>query len=148
MSRAVLVVGLALLASSCATSSPSVATSPAVPTTRVLTFQPENGSNVAGLVKITYTPGARSFSVTVSATGLPPGTTHPEHFHLGGCASNGKIVQALPDLVADSSGTATVSATILAVFQASGWYVNIHQGPTLKDPGGGTVIACADEAAP
>jgi hypothetical protein len=100
--------------------------------TAILTWQPDHTGNDTGTLK-----------VTVSVTGLAPSSptmqsTHPEHIHMGTCASNpmGPIIYKLNPLVADTQGRATRTTVIPGVkngIPAHGWYVNIHNGPQL-DP--------------
>jgi hypothetical protein len=111
----------------------------------------------AGKVTLTWHPsanGMRTLTVDVSATGLAPNSTHPEHIHAGTCASNpmGPIIYQLQPLVADAHGNAQQRTIIMGIkngIPASGWYVNVHNGPTLS--AGATLsldqarpIACAN----
>ena len=84
-----------------------------------------------GSTALTYDPANKTLSVTTSATGLAPGSSHAEHIHLGSCAAQGKVEYPLNDLVASADGTATATTVIDNVNQpppASGWYVNVHLG--------------------
>jgi len=84
--------------------------------------------------------------VTVHVSGLEPGSTHPEHIHTGSCANQGAIVHPLANLIADGSGSATVTTTIASVssIPSSGWYVNVHRGVNLNSPIDFDPIACGD----
>lgn len=100
------------------------------------------GSNAQGLALLA-TRGS-STDVVVLATGLEPGTKHPEHIHQGTCGSNGPVIYPLPLLTADDNGIAISSANIpTGVIPSSGWYINIHQGPGLTGAQF-TPIACGN----
>ncbi len=89
--------------------------------------------------------GATTSNVVVIVSGLTPQTTHPAHIHLGVCGSNGPILYALPPLTPGPTGIAVTTATILTTIVpapgVNGWYINVHQGPTLTGAGA-TPIAC------
>jgi hypothetical protein len=93
-----------------------------------------------GQATLTWHPGTNgmgTLTVNVSATGLAPNSTHPEHLHAGTCASNpmGPIIYTLQPLVADAHGNAQQQTLITGIkngIPASGWYVNVHNGPTLS----------------
>lgn len=122
------------------TASPTAVTaSPVVLTAKLV---PESGSKVTGTARVT-TAGA-SFTIRLEATGLKPATTHVAHIHAGACGTNGPIVFPLENLVANGSGDAVSTTWIRHPYQvpASGWSVQIHQGPTMSGTGG-TPIACA-----
>ena len=69
-------------------------------------------------------------------TGLTPNSIHPTHFHAGAsCNAGGPIIFPLPDLKANSEGIAVTQATIDArSIPATGWYINVHQGPGMGMP--------------
>jgi hypothetical protein len=88
--------------------------------------------------------GDNSFRVIVVMTGLAPNSTHPSHIHTGSsCTANGSVAYALQSVVADANGNASAISTVPVAYAvpATGWYVNVHEGPTL-DGAGGTPIAC------
>jgi hypothetical protein len=102
-----------------------------------------------GKANLTWNHKNHVLTVTVSATGLAPNSTHPEHIHAGTCASNpmGPIVYKLNPLIADAHGDGT-SVTNISNIQngipASGWYVNVHNGPTLNTDLEARPIACGN----
>lgn len=120
--------------------SPTAPTAPPAAITAKLT--PESGSKVGGTAIIT-TSGS-TFTVRLEATGLRPSSTHPAHIHAGTCGSNGPIVYPLENLVSNGAGDAVSNTWIHHPYQvpASGWYVEIHQGPSMSGTGA-THIACA-----
>jgi hypothetical protein len=98
-----------------------------------------------GTAQIAYDAYTKKLTVTVSATGLSPGTTHYEGIGKGSCTSGQGPLYPLDALVADKQGvakTTTVIANIAAV--PSGAFVHIHTGPTKDNKGRG--LACADLA--
>jgi hypothetical protein len=102
-----------------------------------------------GTLDMTWDAHSHELTVKVSATGLAPDSTHPEHIHAGTCASTpmGVIVYILNPLVADAHGVGTAETTIANVshgIPVQGWYLNIHNGPTLNTPEEANPIACAN----
>ena len=93
-----------------------------------------------------------TLSVSVKVHGLEPGSHHAVHIHAGSCASQGKMLYPLPNLVADANGDASSSATFSGVgaIPASGWYMNVHFGQAITDQTGQIIsqafnpIACGN----
>jgi hypothetical protein len=85
----------------------------------------------AGKATLVYDQAAQTLTVTVTASGLAPGT-HAAHVHLGSCQSQGGVQYMLMDLVANSQGKiVNQSRTITGVttpIPPTGWYLNLHQG--------------------
>ena len=108
------------------------------------TMVAQNGSGVAGPGKIVK--GTGTFTVTIKLTGMAPSSSHISHIHSGSCAKNGGVAYALTQVIADSSGTATVTSTVPAAYSvpAGGWYVNVHHGPDFSAPANGPSISCGD----
>jgi hypothetical protein len=104
----------------------------------------QNGSGVAGTGQIVK--GTGSFTVTIKLTGMAPNSSHISHVHTGACAKPGGIAYALQQVVADSSGAATVTSTVSVDYAipAGGWYVNVHHGPDFTAPANGPSISCGD----
>lgn len=103
----------------------------------------------AGTTNLTWNPDSHMLTVKVSASGLAPNSTHPEHIHGGTCASNpmGPIIYTLNPLIADAHGDGTSVTNIKGVqkgIPASGWYVNVHNGPTLNTDLEARPIACGN----
>jgi Cu/Zn superoxide dismutase len=124
-----------------ASPSPSAAESPsAAPTpsaasgyTVALTAEGPGVGTVSGTV--TATPGTdNTFTLVVTMAGLAPMSVHPSHIHAGAsCDANGPVEIALQSVTADASGNATATTVVPQsyVVPATGWYVNVHQGPDL-----------------
>lgn len=87
--------------------------------------------NASGQARLRIENG--NLVVTLRASGLEPGSTHPAHIHIGSCESQGAVVHPLQPLVADVSGNATSTSTIsnVASIPSGGWYVNVHRGINL-----------------
>jgi hypothetical protein len=103
----------------------------------------QNGYNVTGMTYLAADlPGGQT-QVLEQVNGLAPNSTHPTHIHQGTtCAANGPILYLFPNLVANAQGVASNPTSInTTTIPASGWYVNIHLGPTLGGTGA-TAISC------
>lgn len=91
-------------------------------------------------------PHGYVLTVTVSLTGLAPNSTHPAHIHAGNsCAANGAIIYPLNNVVANAAGQASVTTIVRLSspgIPATGWYINVHNGPTLATPNQAEAIAC------
>ena len=107
-----------------------------------------NGSTATGDAVLQFA-APQTLQVDVTVSGLPPNSTHPAHIHAGTCAAipQGPIAYPLTNLVANGSGVATATTTItgIAVIPPVGWYINVHEGPTLEGAGA-TPIACGNVA--
>ncbi len=100
-----------------------------------------------GTATLKWNPNNKKLWVTVTMTGLAPNSTHPEHIHAGDCDDNGAIVYMLNNIVADGGGNGSVTTVISNVkggIPASGWYVNVHNGPGLSTDAQFTPIACGN----
>jgi len=121
------------------------ATTAASPTPSIgFTMVAQNGSGVAGTGQIVK--GTGSFTVTIKLTGMAPNSSHISHVHTGACAKPGGIAYALQQVVADSSGAATVTSTVSVDYAipAGGGHVNVHHGPDFTAPANGPSISCGD----
>lgn len=102
-----------------------------------------------GTANLTYHPDTKSLIVTISLTGLAPNSTHPAHIHLGSCENPnpGTIKYMLLNVVSDKTGNAsytTILSNISGGIPATGWYINVHNGPNLMPANQYTPIACGD----
>jgi CHRD domain len=107
----------------------------------------QNASKVSGTGQIVQ--GTGSFTVTIKLTGLAPGSSHVSHLHAGSCAAPGGIAYALQEVIADSSGAATATSTVLTTYAipGSGWYVNVHHGPDFTESEYAPSDSCGDLSA-
>lgn len=111
-----------------------------------MVLSPKNNSSVTGNAKLNFI-GAGKLQVQVQVSGLAPNSVHPEHIHAGTCAAGGPITIPLNNLTAGPDGKAS-STTIIDgppwfAIPTRGWFINVHQGPTMSD-GGATPISCGD----
>lgn len=117
-----------------------------LPTNADMLLTPQHGSSVTGSATLNFMgPGVLQVQVTVS--GIVPNSIHPEHIHAGTCEAGGGIIIPLNNLTAGADGTATSTTTIngppwLSV-PGRGWFINVHQGPTMEGSGA-TSISCGD----
>jgi hypothetical protein len=104
----------------------------------MLTFNLEH--NPTGKASLSWNPVTKILQVTLSLTGLAPNSKHPGHIHLGNCqqSPNGQKVYALTDVQADGQGNSTKETATTKIngvakgIPATGWFVNVHNGPTLS----------------
>jgi len=147
MSFAHLIFGLCFLVACGQGTPPSAPTDSTEPkqTTIQLKHEP------FGTADLKWNAQSHELSVTLTVTGLQVKTTHPGHIHAGSCSKPGKVVYPLENVVADASGNATVTTVIKDVtsgIPATGWYITVHNGPTLTTPEQAMGIACGDISNP
>jgi hypothetical protein len=141
MRKLVLAVSSIFVVAACGGGS---ATTPSPTPTINFTMVAQNGSGVAGTGTVVKVAG--SFTVMIKLTGLTPNSSHISHVHNGACAKPGGIAYPLSQVIADSSGSATVLSIVPAAYAVptSGWYVNVHHGPDFSAPANGPSISCGD----
>jgi hypothetical protein len=117
---------------------------PASPDPLAFVMTTQNGSGVSGTGDIVK--GTGSFTLTIKLTGMTSNSVHVSHVHAGGCTHPGGIAYNLQPVAATSSGDATTTSTVPAVYAvpASGWYVNIHFGPDFTKAEYAPSISCGD----
>jgi hypothetical protein len=133
------VVGLA------ACNTGGAAATPASPTPSIrFAMTDQNGSGVSGSGTVAKHDG--SFTVTIQLTKMHVLSSHISHIHAGKCAEPGGIAFALQQVIADSSGSATTASTLPVTYSvpASGWYVNVHEGPDFTEAAYAPSISCGD----
>ncbi|GAC1558413.1 MAG: hypothetical protein NVS9B9_13720 [Ktedonobacteraceae bacterium] len=100
-----------------------------------------------GIATLKWNPESENLTVTISLVGLAGNSTHPAHIHIGDCDDNGAILYPLKDVVANAAGVATGSTVIHDVeggIPANGWYINVHNGPTLATHAAAIAITCGN----
>jgi Cu/Zn superoxide dismutase len=108
---------------------------PAASTTLTMAPPPQPGQHPQGSATLTYDPAKKTLTVTTTASGLPAGTAHAAHLHLGSCDAQGPVKYMLDDLVASPTGAAETTTVIQNLDQAppaSGWYLNVHLGSSSQ----------------
>ncbi|MFN2567992.1 MAG: CHRD domain-containing protein [Candidatus Dormibacteria bacterium] len=106
-----------------------------------------------GEAQITFNEPGASLTVTISLTGLAPDSLHPAHIHQGSCAQQGRILYPLSPVSANPTGmaadrTSTVAHVGEGGIPASGWYLNVHNGPEMTRAPQSQPIVCGDVANP
>jgi hypothetical protein len=109
----------------------------------VATLAPQNGSTASGMAYLTPDTQHGQVDVFETVSGLVPNSIHPTHIHAGNwCGANGPILYVFPNLQANAQGVATIQYAFPASsIPATGWYINVHTGPTLAG-NGATPISC------
>ncbi|MGH2506687.1 MAG: CHRD domain-containing protein [Ktedonobacteraceae bacterium] len=99
-----------------------------------------------GTANLSWDHTTRMLTVQVMLTGLAPHSIHPNHIHEGSCASQGKVLYPLTNLVVDEHGAAqaTTKIHLLNGIPAKGLYLNVHNGPALTTAAQFLPIACSD----
>lgn len=100
-----------------------------------------------GKATLQWDSDSKKLTVTIKLSGLQANTSHPAHIHAGDCSVDGKIIYPLSNVVADAGGNATSTTTIDNVndgIPASGWYINVHSGPTLATAAQALPISCGN----
>ena len=103
-------------------------------------FQLMPVSGVTGTVTIQVT-SASTFMLTVSASGMAPGSTHAVHIHFGNCPSAGVHIVALASMTANSAGMGTSTTTVHSAYKGDGRFLIVYAGPNP-----GPLAACAQLA--
>src|SRR5438093_666542 len=139
---------VAVVAAACGGGSPATSTATPEPSPSPqgisVTMQAVGGSGVTGTAVVTK--GSGSFTVKLTLTGMKASSQHANHIHKGSCAKAGPIDKSLQTISADASGAGTATTTVPGDFAipAEGWYVNVHSGPDITQPGQGAPVACGD----
>ncbi len=104
-----------------------------------------------GSASLTWNAQTQDLTVTIKLVGLAPNSTHPAHIHGGNCNVNGPILIPLNNVVTAASGAASTTTVVHNVqggIPNSGWYINVHNGPTLGDADQAEPITCGNVPAP
>jgi hypothetical protein len=100
-----------------------------------------------GTADLTWDPQTTALTVTIQLSGLQAESSHPAHIHMGDCSIDGPIVYPLHSVVADTAGNGISTTTISNVtdgIPATGWHINVHNGPTLETPTEALAISCGN----
>ncbi|HEX6481004.1 MAG TPA: CHRD domain-containing protein [Ktedonobacteraceae bacterium] len=103
-----------------------------------------------GTANIGWDPTSHGLTVKLSLVGLAPSSTHPANINSGSCVKKGPVVYPLNNVLADARGVGSSTTVInnVKTIPASGWFVNVHNGPGLATPDEAVSIACNDLALP
>jgi hypothetical protein len=109
-----------------------------------LKHEPEGTANIG------WDPTSHGLTVKLSLVGLAPSSTHPAHIQSGSCVKKGAVIYPLNNVLADARGVGTSSTVInnVKTIPASGWFINVHNGPGLATADQALSIVCNDLAFP
>jgi Cu/Zn superoxide dismutase len=152
---AVLSIVLVVLLTACSGTSSSAASS----ATATSTSTGATGGNKAnatlkhlpyGTSTFSWNPTAKALTVKISLTGLAPSSTHPAQIYSGSCAKQGPVVYSLNAVMANAKGVGTSTTAIKNVntVKATGWYIDVHNGPGLTAADEAVSIVCSDLTLP
>lgn len=136
---------VALMVAACGgTASTTTTTPPSAPKTTVATATLKHIPD--GTANLSWDPTSHMLTVKISLVGLAPSSTHPSHIHTGSCSNQGAVLFPLQNIVADAHGVATATTTVAVPtgIPATGWYVNVHNGPGLGTNDEFLPIVCGD----
>ncbi len=134
----------------------ATSTTPTTNHSSVITTSSESSNTATAVLKGIPTGNAtlswnytdQMLTVQLTLAGLAPNSIHPAHIHEGSCtaAIPGKVLYGLPNVVANAQGVATLTDKISVPkgIPASGWYINVHNGPTISTPTQAISIACGN----
>lgn len=99
-----------------------------------------------GMATISWDSTSYGLTVKLSLIGLAPNSTHPAHVHSGSCTKQGPVVYTLNNVLGDARGVGSSTTVIQNVktIPASGWYVNVQNGPGDAPPDQAVSIVCND----
>lgn len=100
-----------------------------------------------GTANLTWDPTNKELTVNLALVGLAPTSTHPISISAGTCAAPGAAVHQLPPIKADKYGDARAVETVMDVadgIPAKGWYLEVHNGPTIGPADEAKDIACSN----
>jgi hypothetical protein len=124
-------------------------TASATPTSAVKTAKATLTHVPTGSATLDWDSTSKTLTVKITLTGLAPNSIHPEHIHTGSCSNQGAVLYPLAMLKADGTGDATSTTTVPNVkagIPASGWFVNVHNGPALTPDAQYLPIVCGNVA--
>jgi CHRD domain len=107
--------------------------------------------NPSGTLQLSWDSSSHILMAQVALTGLAPSSIHPTRIYEGSCRNPGKEAYPLKNVVANNIGFANAVTRITDVtggIPANGWYVDVHNGPTLSNDAQSLAIACADVTNP
>lgn len=137
-----------LLLTACDSGQPAPTTTAATPTsTTVTAANAIIKHSPSGTVEMMWDHTSHALTVHLALTGLDPKSTHPAFISSGSCKAAGTTVYPLSPVKADTIGFANAVTTIKGVekgIRASGWYVDVRNGPDLKPDEQAMPISCAN----
>ncbi len=103
-----------------------------------------------GQVDLSWNPSNHMLTAKLLLVGLTPNSMHPAHIHMGSCSKKGSIAYPLPKVVADTHGVALAATTVDVPggIPATGFYLDVHNGPGLSTDDQRLSIVCGDISNP
>jgi hypothetical protein len=101
----------------------------------------------AGSAQLAWNSTSHTLTVDITLLGLAPSSMHPAHIHTGSCTKEGNDLYSLHNVVANVAGIGTSTSTIDNVtggIPATGWYINVHNGPTMASDQQSMPISCGN----
>lgn len=101
-----------------------------------LTLWSTKDPNQAVSGKVLYSIVNKQLTITITAIGFVPKSTHMVRTYLGTCRALGKVVDTVPlkPIIANASGLGTSTSVIPGIASLPhNWYLAIHLGATLAD---------------
>ncbi len=112
--------------------------------TATLKHQPQ------GTASLSWDHASHMLTIQLMLTGLAPGSVHPVQINQGTCSNKSgehdKTLYPLVNVSADTHGVVNASSKVSVQngIPASGWYVDVHNGPGLSNNDQAQSIACGD----
>lgn len=147
---------LALLLTACGGAGVTTATvSNSLPKTTTMT--PTGGTSATatlshqptGTANLSWDASTHMLTIQLMLTGLAPNSIHPVHIVQGSCSESAvynKTLYSLANISADNRGVIDVKKQIKVPggIPASGWYMEIHNGPGVASTAQEASLACAN----
>ena len=143
----IVLVFSALLLAACSSNSTSTATTQQAVKNVTLSAGAVLQHSPAGSAQLAWNPTSHALTVDITLLGLAPSSKHPAHIHTGSCTKEGGDLYPLHDVLANEEGIGTSTSTINGVTEgipASGWYINIHNGPAMASDQESLSISCGN----
>ncbi len=123
---------------------PGTPVAPATTVWRATLVDVDTNTNISGDASVLQVEGESSFDASITIHNDTSTCSRPWHVHFGTCATGGGIVgdpAAYPELVADSAGNASATATVATTLDpGQPYHVNVHYSDSQFD----RIIACGD----
>src|ERR1019366_2553551 len=140
-----------LLLAACGTNSAAATTTQPVMKNVTLSAGAVLQHSPAGSAQLAWDPTNHTLTVNITLLGLAPNSKHPAHIHSGSCTKEGGAIYPLHDVMATDEGVGTSTTTINDVTEGiptTGWYINVHNGPTMASDEQMMPITCGNIANP